>query len=123
MALISRYRCSGCDIELPDGEDGGFYVRCTDGSRKLMGPDPQPDVVEQETGLEYWAAYHKGMVGEIHPCICMDCARQVTLDLERDIKQCRHCGGLDMRTLHGAVGCTCPGCKAGIIESEAFAVS
>ena len=123
MALLSRYWCSNCDVSLPDGGPFGLYVLCENGERRHIGPEPDAVMVQEATGLDYWSAYHRGLVGQTHSCICMACARQLTLDLERDVKRCEACGSLEVRTVHGAVGATCPSCKTGTIESEAYAVT
>jgi hypothetical protein len=116
MPVISRYSCNERDFELPSGW-GGYTYAVDNSGRRVVCPHPgEFHTIHQVTGLSYTEAREAGRVGFAQHCVCLDCLKQIDLDLERDAVVCPECSSAQVRSLRDLIGQKCPRCRVGIIE-------
>jgi len=140
MPHINEYKCSKCDLSLPEGWGYCFYVEDDTGKRvdchhpverryvnEVLGDRASIlEVVRERTGFN-------------SHFICLDCLHQFQADLgcfegywspyelylkshlprpkqAKDKRQCPKCRSKNVKTELEMVGQPCPKCKEGIIE-------
>ena len=102
-----------------EGFRTGRYVVRTDGKRIVYTkPEEECQTIKEATGLDWKDADKAGLLGMRVSVVCWGCGLSYVTDLERDKKQCPHCGGLEGKTRWGAVGAVCPKCHSGLMTGE-----
>ena len=123
MPLLSTIKCNRCDLTLPSGAGGYMYVLNAVGERVVCSHPGEWDTIEQVTGLDWYAARQKGLLGHVSYCLCFECTHQLEIDVDRDVKQCPQCKSLHVRTANACLGGQCPRCHEGLMVEEPIGVS
>ena len=123
MAPIFRYFCTNCGYELPGGMLQMSYALTNDGEKTYLSEAMDDYEVSKITGMNYWDAFHEGLIGSDVHCLCFDCLATFDMDLDKEIKKCPKCESLNVKSSRGSVGSKCPKCKRGTIKSEMTAIT
>jgi hypothetical protein len=117
MQHVAEHFCSHCQFSLRSLEwRGRPYIVSADGERAI-GPIltkvlPTPDKTEE--GIS--RVEIKRESGFLSECLCLKCLKRFELDLERDKRQCEHCGSTDIKPVGDLMNGRCPKCKVGFLQ-------
>lgn len=109
------YICNNCELNLNDHKADRMYA-VNDEGKRIMCFHPGEmrrayailgDVTDEE---------FKTRTGVMYPYVCLDCAHEFQMDLERDLKECTNCHSKNFEMVPKMGGKQCPRCKTGIIE-------
>ena len=126
MASCRRFVCDRCGFSIKAWDDGNPYIVDLEGVyhyfyhpgretrifsivQKIIGHRPTPDEVA------YWLNEHGGNRSDM---LCLDCAHQFKMDLERENGKCPQCGSENVADLNDLEGRRCPKCKVGKFEID-----
>ena len=83
--------------------------------KRVVCPHPaEVHTINKVTGLNYSEARDAGRVGFAQHCICLECLKQLDLDLERDAVVCPGCSSPNVRSLRALIGQKCPRCGSAL---------
>lgn len=123
MFLFSRHVCTRCGLELPPGWGAFLYVTAAGGERIACPPSLEEQTIARVANMTFAQALEAGRLGYQTQCICLGCARQFPLDLDRDAMRCPDCPAAQVITAAELIGGVCPRCRSGIIGDRAVETS
>ena len=118
MPVIYNYRCTRCELSLPQGWGSYMYVKNSLGEKVVCVHPVEMDIIYDVLGKDASDELIQEMTGQNSYCLCLSCLSQFEMDVDKEPRSCPGCHSSQVKAVLELVGGMCPKCKGGTIVKE-----